>query len=196
MLISLAAVGLVVAAGLAVAAWFAFAPGPSPSGQTAGAAASAPAASSGADPLATPTTGSEVLPPAETARPRDGVPAPPAASPRVSLPLPAAGSDDGGVIDGFPTDLASPTDGSDVLSTSLATEGDVLQFSLRARTDADGGDVASHYTALWSSLGLAPAPASDDGSVSYQDGYSSVTIATQASGTGLIYTIYGVLRAG
>lgn len=197
--LSLAAVGVIVAAGLALAAWLALAP--APASNSAGEAAQASATPqgpppSGSDPQATPTTGTEVLPPTETSRPRDGVPDPPAVSPRISAPLPADGTQEGGVIAGFPTDLAGPTYGSDVLSTSLASEGDVLQFSLRARTDAADGDVTSHYSALWSSMGLAPAPASADGSVSYQDGYSSVTIATQDSGTGMIYTIYGVLRAG
>jgi len=141
---------------------------------------------------APPVDGSEVLPPDDGAPPRDRLPREEAA-PRISE-LPESASAQGSVVEGFPTELAGPADASDVLDSAVATEGDVMQFSLRARTATDAAAISAHYRALWSSLGLAAIPAGD-GALSYRDDHSSVTIVTEEGGTGVVYVIHGVLRA-
>ncbi len=81
------------------------------------------------------------------------------------------------------------------MQNSIATEGDVMQVSLVARTDASPEVVSDHYSGLWASLGLIPQPESADGSVSFAGVYESLTLAfTPASGTGTIYMIHAVFR--
>lgn len=186
---TLVVTAVVVVLGLGVGAWLLVAP-------VAPGEKPVAAQTSGPVPGATPTTGSEVQTPKESTAPNDRLPPREGAAPRVSLPLPTPASAQGAVVEGYPADLAPPVDGSDVLDTSLATENEVLQFTLVARSDASGEDILAHYGALWAGLGLTPTSVAEAGAASYTDAFSSVTVSADASGTGTVYTIFGVLRAG
>ncbi|KJL43798.1 MULTISPECIES: hypothetical protein [Microbacterium] len=145
-------------------------------------------------PGATPTTGSEVQPPDETAAPIDRLPPLPTSSPLVSDPLPASGSASGELVKGFPVDLMGPVPDSQVLESSISTEGSTMQVSLVARTDAADDDVRAHYRELWADLGLTDT-SGGDGSITYSDAFSSLSLAfSESSGTGTVYMIYGVFR--
>lgn len=192
------AVGAVVAAGLIGAIWLLTTGGggASPAGDdganpdTGG--TPQPTAAQGPLPGATPTTGSEVQPPDPSASPSDRLPPPPAPTPLVDAPLPPSASASGKLVDGFPTDVMGPARVSDVLQSAIATEGDTMQVTLVARTDAKPDEVREHYRALWSGLGLAGASGAD---VAYSDALSSITLAfSPGSGTGTLYTVYGVFR--
>lgn len=177
------------------------APGSSP-GADAGADAGAepgsdagPGAGQGPNPGATPTTGSEVRPPDAAAPSTDRLPPVSAPAPRVSTPLPESGSASGALVDGFPANLMGPTAQSDVLQSSIASEGDTMQVTLLARTDATPDEVRQYYRALWIGLGLADAGANGASDASYADALSSVSLAFSSSaGTGTVYSVYGVFR--
>jgi hypothetical protein len=200
-----------IAATVALGAALAFATAPvSTSTVTAASTPEAPGAAPGAEgatesrqesaaptvgpsPGATPEAGSEVLPPSTP--PAGGMPDLPAAAPRVTVPLPASGSALGVLVAGFPVEIAAPLEGSDVLDSAVAAEGDVLQFSLRARSDTTSTAVLHRYAELWGDLGLTPEP-DDATGAAYRDEYSSVAVAAETTSTGVVYAIYGTLRAG
>lgn len=189
MRIALVATGAIVAIGLGAAGWLSIAT-PTPAGPGAAPAVAVPAAPAGAAASGTPVAGSEVLPPAEPAPgglPRTWT------TPRVQAPLPASSSATGELVAGYPTDLAAPAPGSEVLDTSVASDVGAMQFTLRARTDEPIEEVIAYYRSIWSGLGLA---AATDADASYRDDYSAVTISAQATGTGSTYTVSGVLRTG
>lgn len=190
MRVALAVTAALVALGAVWSTWLLLSPAP-PTSQAPSTIAPTP----GPVPNATPETGSEVLPPDAHAVPDDRLPALEPAAPRISAPLPEPASAENALVDGYPADLGAPLEGSDVLDSSLAVEGDVLQFTLVARSDASGSDVAAQYAQRWAGMGLAPAPQTGT-ATSYRDAYSSVTVAADESGTGTVYTLYGVLRAG
>jgi len=192
----LIAAAAIVVAGIAVTIWLlASASGSGdPQGQPGG---TVPAATPTRGPIpgATPTTGSEVLPPAATAPPNrlpSRTPAPPTA-PLVPAPLPKSAAAEGGLVAGFPSDLMGPVKGSDVVSSSIATEGATMQVSLVARSDASAKDLRSHYDELWASLGLKEASPTD-GNLSYTGAHESLTLAVEKTGTGNRYSIFGVFR--
>jgi hypothetical protein len=149
----------------------------------------------GPQPGATPVAGSEVQESAvRTPVPRAALlPAPPA--PRVSPPLPTTASAEGGLVAGYPADLAGPADGSTILDTSVSASADALQFALRARSDASPEALRAQYSDRWARMGLA-GPGPDPDAPAFTDSYSSVTMTVEATGTGSVYTIFGVLRAG
>ncbi|WP_106816281.1 hypothetical protein [Microbacterium timonense] len=188
-------VGIVVALGLAVAIWLIATGAGSGTPDAADAGATPdPSATQGPIPGATPTTGSEVQPPEETAPPADRLPPLPSPSALVSDPLPASGSASGELVKDFPTDVAGPMPDSQVLESSIATEGSTMQVTLVARTDASVDEVRTHYRELWAGLGLADA-SGGDGVLTYSDTLSSLSLAfSPSSGTGTVYMIYGVLR--
>jgi hypothetical protein len=146
---------------------------------------------SGPVPGATPTTGSEVQPP--TASPRTGLPPLQPAEPLITAPLPDAGSLNGGLVTGFPAGVADPMEGSEVASSSIATEGTVMQLSLVASSGESPDAIRAHYRALWTSLGLRETSGDDD-AVAFTGEYESLTLNVGTSGTGNLYTIFGVLR--
>ncbi|MFC8682186.1 hypothetical protein ACFT30_11745 [Microbacterium ureisolvens] len=187
-------VGVVVLLVIGVAVWFFTAASPVPGDEAAGEAAPGPSVtvSPGPRPDATPTTGSEVLPPTPS---ETGLPGLEPAAPLVPSPLPASASGGAELVEGYPVEVMGPAEGADVVQNSIATEGDVMQVSLVARTDASPDALSAHYAELWASLGLMPQPASGDGSVSFTGAYDSLTLAfTPASGTGTVYMIQAVFR--
>ncbi|MHC3000546.1 hypothetical protein [Microbacterium sp. HJ5] len=191
-------VGAVVAAGMALALWL-FMTGGSSDAPDATDAATAPSPAStqtqGPLPGATPTMGSEVQTPDATAQPTDRLPPLRTPSPLVSAPLPETGSATGQLVDGFPAEVMGPAPPSNVLQSSIATEGSTMQVTLQARTDATPDEVSQYYRALWGDLGLADAGASGGTDASYSDAHSSLSLAFSASaGTGTVYTVYGVFR--
>ncbi|WP_194409700.1 hypothetical protein [Microbacterium cremeum] len=195
------AVGAAVVAGLAIALWGftadgdAGAPGASGApGAVDATTAPTPRPTRGPLPGAEPTTGSEVQAPDATAPSADRLPALSTPSPLVSAPLPDSGSASGELVDGFPTGVMAPAPPSEVLQSSIATEGDTMQVTLQARTDATPDEVSQHYRAVWSGLGLAATGSSDGADTSYSDALSSLTLAFTSSGTGTVYTVYGVFR--
>lgn len=188
-------VGAVVALGIAVTVWLLVAgPGSNASAGPDAGATPGPTVTQGPVPGATPTTGSEVQPPEESAPPTDRLPPLATPSPLVSGQLPPSGSASGELVKGFPADVAGPAPDSQVLESSIATEGSTMQVTLVARTDASADDVRAHYRELWAGLGLADAGGTD-GSVTSSDTLSSLTLTfSPSSGTGTVYMIYGVLR--
>lgn len=157
-----------------------------------------PSVSLGPGPLpgAKPTTGSEV--PTPTAAPPGSAPLaqqPPAqpATPSISAPLPSSAARDGGVVDGFPVNVAGPVEGSTVTSTSIAVQDTVMQLSLAAVSTASPDEIRAHYAGLWNAAGLREQP-STDGTTTFADAYGSLTLSFGSSGTGTLYTVYGVLR--
>lgn len=211
--IAVAAVIALVAAGVVMIVLLTG--GSPPTAQPAPPAASSPTASgapsAGPLPGATPTTGSEVTPPATgspslprpTTPPNAGqppqtgpgtAPAPRDADrPLVAAPLPPPGSRTGGLVAGYPARIVGPLNGSDVVSSSISTEGTVMQLSLVATSSASADAVRAHYRDLWRSLGLKDRKAGD-GTVTYAGAYESLSLSVGASGTGNRYTIYGVFR--
>jgi hypothetical protein len=88
-----------------------------------------------------------------------------------------------------------PAPASDVLESSIATEGSTMQVTLVARTDSPADDVRAHYRGLWSQLGLMESAGAAPGDVTFSNAHSSLSLAfASASGTGTVYMIYGVLR--
>lgn len=151
----------------------------------------------GPAPGATPTTGSEVQSPDSEDSVGPGLPPIPTPTPLVTAPLPAPASAEGALADGYPAEIAGPSGGSDVLTSSIASEGNTMQVTLVARTDASADDVRAHYRDVWSGLGLAETASGDSAATSFGDTYTSLSLAfAPASGTGTVYMIYGVLRAG
>ena len=188
------AVSLVVVAGCAGAGWLLTSGGKEP----VPAPSAAPSVTPGPLPEATLVAGSEVQDPEESSAPYAGVPPLPTPTPLVAAPLPAGASADGAVVEGFPSGVAGPLPGADVVTSSIAVDGAVMQATLTARTDATADDVRAGYADRWAALGLARADAG--GGVTgdaYADPYSSVMIAfADGAGTGTVYTVYAVLRTG
>lgn len=149
-------------------------------------------------PDATPTFGSEVLPPTTTpGGPLPPVAAPPAAgaAPLVRPPFPVPGSADGTLVSGFPAEIMGPMPKSDIIQSEIATQDDTaMQVSLLGRTDTPAADVRAYYAAAWASLGLTDQGASD-GSVSFAGRGVALSLSTTEGGTGIRYTIFGIFRA-
>ncbi|WP_417564854.1 hypothetical protein [Microbacterium sp.] len=154
-----------------------------------GAASSHP--SRGPLPEATPTSGSEVLPP--TATPHAGLPKITPAPPLVAGPLPRSASEQGALVKGFPARVMGPLKGARVASSSIATQGSAMQVSLVAISAASHDAITKHYEQQWSALGLKRGQASD-GTLVYAGAHESVTLSFGSSGTGNRYTVYGVFR--
>lgn len=186
-------VGGVVALGLIVALALVLSP---PAGQqTAGTPSSTASPTRGPNPEGTPVPGSEVQTPDPSAPNPDRLPPRDGGSPLVEPPFPPSGSAEGSLVDGFPVQIMGPTSGSDVLSSSIATQGDTMQVTVVARSDESREDVLAHFSRLWRELGLAESPGSDTSALSAGDGSSSLSLAfTSSSGTGTVYMVYGVFR--
>ena len=187
---SIAAVAAVVVLGLSATGWLL---------STTRDAAPAPLPSATGEPMpgpvagATPVAGSEVQPP-EGAAEAAHLPQPLPATPLVHAPLPEDASARNALVAGFPVAVAGPAPAADVIDSSLAQDGIVLQAALTARTDADADTVLSHYRELWSGLGLAR-QTTEGSSEAFSDTYSSVSVSVAPStGTGTVYTVYAVLR--
>lgn len=186
----IATVAVVVAAGLGWAAWTTTlggqaAPGPSASDATAGAAA-------GPSPRATPVQGSEVTTPQSDQSVTGRLPALAPPTPLVAPPLPADAAEQGGLVAGFPTPVAGPVAESDVIDSSVSSDGATMQAALNARTDQTPTAIVDHYRAVWGELGLAPSAAGGD--LAYADRFTSVTLAVRETGTGTVYTLFATLR--
>ncbi|MCR2793569.1 hypothetical protein NQ156_10895 [Microbacterium sp. zg.Y625] len=188
---TLAAVAVVVVGGSVSAGWMLTADEPASTAPPS----AAPAMTPGPLPDATPVPGSEVQDPDPAAAPYAGVPPLPTPTPLVAAPLPAGASADGALVEGFPAAVAGPLTGADIVTSSLAVDGGVVQAALTARTDATADEVRADYAARWTALGLAAA--GTDTADAFADPFSSVMLAFAAgSGTGTVYTVYAVLRTG
>ncbi|MDQ4214282.1 hypothetical protein [Microbacterium capsulatum] len=184
---ALAAAGIITAIALTAAAGPGARPGPHP------ATTAAARSTSGPLPGATPTSGSEVPPPPAT--PLSALPPASArpAKPLISAPLPASGSKDGGIVDGFPTAIAGPAAGSTVRSSSIAAQSTVMQVTLSALSSASQNDIRAEYRTRWAAAGLNEQPTAD-GTMTFVGAYESLTLSFGSSGTGTLYTVFGVLR--
>ncbi|KDA05204.1 hypothetical protein DC31_01905 [Microbacterium sp. CH12i] len=107
--------------------------------------------------------------------------------------MPGSGSLNGGIVKGFPAGIADAMDGSNIISTSIATEGSVMQLSLVASSAATPDEIRAHYRALWSALGLREQPGNDE-TIAFIGAYESLSLSIGPSGTGNRYTIFGVFR--
>lgn len=195
-------VGTLVVVGVVVAIWLmTLGPGAGLAGATPTRTPTPTSISAAPGPVpgATPTTGSEVKSPdsEDSTTPFDGLPPLPTPTALVEAPLPATAAAEGSLVKGFPELAAGPSGGSDVLNSSIASEGDTMQVTLVARTDASADDVRAHYRDTWSRLGLTETASTDGTATTFGDTYTSLSLAfTPASGTGTVYVIYGVLRTG
>ncbi|HWI32150.1 MAG TPA: hypothetical protein VNT50_11715 [Microbacterium sp.] len=186
-------VGSLVVVGLIIAAWL-FLGSPNRGADDVAATPVASSPTQGPVPGATPTTGSEVLPPSESSGIR--LPSLAPAEPLIAAPFPASASSDNELVAGFPADIMGPMPGSDVLNSSIAAEGDTMQVALVARTNASQEEIQAHFRAAWASLGLSAAAEGSAEGVSYAGPYESLALSfSPSSGTGTVYAIYGVFRA-
>lgn len=190
---TLATVGAVVTVGLVAAAILFFTPPAPQPGSAATATASATPTTAGPRPDATPVDGSEVQPPSDQSAPSDRLPPLPMPTPLITAPLPETASARGSLVDGFPSTVAGPAPGADILDSSIASADTVMQVTLTARTDATHDEVIAHYRSTWSALGLSDA--GGDAPLSYSDQFSSATLSfTPGSGTGTVYVVFATLR--
>ncbi|MGO4681150.1 hypothetical protein [Microbacterium sp. 2MCAF23] len=157
------------------------------------AATAAPQSTSGPLPGATPASGSEVPPPPAT--PLSAMPPASAgeAGPLISAPLPGSGSLDGGLVDGFPAEVAGPAAGSTVRSSSIATQDTVMQVTLSALSSASQDEVRGEFRTRWAAAGMREQQTAD-GTMTFTGAYESLTLSFGSSGTGTLYTVFGVLR--
>lgn len=187
----IAGVAVVVVAGLAWAAWTMTLTGQDST--AAGGEASASRPPIGPSPNATPVDGSEVTTPAPHQSDPARLPQLTPPTPLVTAPLPANAAQQGGLVEGFPVPLAEPAAGSDVIDSSISTDGSTMQAALNARTVQSSAAISDHYRVVWGGLGLTPATSEGD-AISYADRFTSVTLAFRDTGTGTVYTLYATLR--
>lgn len=190
MKITIAVVGVLVVAGV-VAAIALTGMGQTGSGHEASTAT--PRSTSGPLPGATPTSGSEVPPPPAT--PLSAMPpaSPRGATPLISAPLPASGTAEGGLVDGFPAEIAGPSASSTVRSSSIATQDTVMQATLSAVSSVSQDDVRAEYRTRWAAAGLQEQQTAD-GTMTFTGPYESLTLSFGSAGTGTLYAVYGVFR--
>jgi len=186
-------VAVVVAAGLGWAVWTTTLDSQNAAAPAAVAGNPSAAPSSAASPGATPVDGSEVIAPEPRQSDSARLPTLAQPTPRVVAPLPADAAEQGGLVEGFPTTVADPTAESDVIDSSVSSDGSTMQAALNARTDQSPAAIADHYRAMWAGLGLAPVTVEGD-DLAYADRFTSVTLAVRESGTGTVYTLYATLR--
>lgn len=189
----IAGVAVVVAAGIGWAVWTTTLGDQIAAAPPAVAENTSAAPSSGASPGATPVHGSEVIAPEPRQSDPARLPALAQPTPRVVAPLPADAAEQGGLVEGFPTPIVEPTAESDVIDSSVSSDGSTMQAALNARTDQSPAAIADHYREMWTELGLAPVTAEGDG-LAYADRFTSITLAVRESGTGTVYTLYATLR--
>ena len=193
---TLIGVGAVVVIGVIVAVWLLTTGGRGGTGAVDGGPATN--VTQGPLPDATPTSGSEVLPPTDGGQstlPPVTPPAPVApAEALVPPPYPASATAEGDLAAGFPVDVLGPMPSSDVISSGIATEGAIMQVTLEGRTDAALTDVRAYYAQKWAALGLQEQPTSD-GSLTYTGRGAALSLSAFEGGTGIRYTLFGVFRA-
>lgn len=190
---AIAGVAIVMAVGLAAAAVLMVRmPGEPPATTDALAGASASPGAPQA-PAPTPVDGSEVLPPEPHQTESARLPALPQPTPLITAPLPADAAAQGSIVAGFPVTLAGPAPQSDVIDSSIASDGTTMQAALTARTDEAPDAVAAHYRDAWAALGLSPA-GGDGADLAYTDRFTSISLAVSETGTGTVYTLYATLR--
>ncbi len=187
-------VAVIVAAGLGWAIWTSTLAGQDPAGSAASSSSAGVAApTTGPSPGATAVDGSEVIAPDPQQTDSARLPALPQPTPLVAAPLPADAAEQGSLVTGFPTEVAAPTAQSDIIDSSVTSDGTTMQAALNARTDQTPDELADHYRALWAGLGLAPVT-SEGSTLAYADQFTSITLAAAESGTGTVYTLYATLR--
>jgi hypothetical protein len=166
-------------------------PSPSPSPSSGVDPGASTGRTPGPLPEGTPTSGSEVPPPSGSA----GHTLPPVtpAPALVSAPLPASGTKSGGLVAGFPTRIMGPAARTTVVSSSIATEGRIMQVALVGRSASSPADIRAHYALLWAALGLDPQQTTD-GTTAFRGPYDSLTLSFVPSGTGTHYTVFGVFH--
>ncbi|WP_438354495.1 hypothetical protein [Microbacterium sp. CJ88] len=197
---TLIGVGAVVVIGVIVAVWLLTTGGRSGTGSGADGGPSTNV-TQGPLPDATPTSGSEVLPPTGSVDNTLPPVAPPVpiepvapAEALVPPPYPASATAEGDLAAGFPVDVLGPMPASDVISSSIATEGSTMQVTLEGRTDTAVADVRAYYAQKWAALGLQEQSTSD-GSLTYTGRGAALSLSANEGGTGIRYTLFGVFRA-
>ncbi|WP_169583095.1 MULTISPECIES: hypothetical protein [Microbacterium] len=152
----------------------------------------------GSDPGAAPADGSEVPDPLDSGAPEASGPGTAPAPETTPFPggtLPASASASGELVDGFPEPLMTPMSASEVLNSEIATEGDVTQVTLVARTAASADKIREHYRTLWGDSGLQSVRPQDSGAA-FADPSTSLTLGfAPESGTGTVYVLFGVFRS-
>ena len=189
--------GVLIAGAALIASWGGGAPSPrdaAPSPSATPTATPRP----GAAPGGTPAEGSEVPDPDEAAPEASGpggAEPTPDTTPFVGTTLPSSGSATGELVEGFPEPIMTPMTESDVLDSSIATEGDAMQVTLVARSTASPDEIREHYRSVWAGSGLEPAGTQASGAA-FANASTSLTLAfTPESGTGTVYVLFGVFRS-
>lgn len=192
---AIAGVAIVMGAGLAAAAilMVRMPAAPPPTTDALPGASGAPGVSQTPTPTPTPVDGSEVLPPEPHQTESARLPALPQPTPLIAAPLPPDAAAQGAIVAGFPVTLAGPAPQSDVIDSSIASDGTTMQAALTARTDEAPDAVAAHYRDAWAALGLSPA-GGDGADLAYTDRFTSISLAVSETGTGTVYTLYATLR--
>ncbi|WP_231728438.1 hypothetical protein [Arthrobacter sp. EPSL27] len=172
-------------------------PGAPGSGGEASAGSTAAPSRGSADGAASVPVGREVLPPV-SATPT-GLPAPTAPAALVSAPLPAAASAQGGIVDGYPTDILPFPDATVLVSTSVSPAEGTLQVAADAIAPLSQDAVAGHYQQVLGGLGFwsEPVPAADgQRAIRFGRGTDSLTFTASTTGTGgTRFMLLGNLRA-
>lgn len=190
---AIAGVAIVMAVGLAAAAVLMVRMPAAPPPTTVANANASAAPGAPQTPVPTPVDGSEVLPPEPHQTESARLPALPQPTPLITAPLPADAAAQGSIVAGFPVTLAGPAPQSDVIDSSIASDGTTMQAALTARTDEAPDAVAAHYRDAWAALGLSPA-GGDGADLAYTDRFTSISLAVSETGTGTVYTLYATLR--
>ncbi|MEX1079884.1 MAG: hypothetical protein WED09_12350 [Homoserinimonas sp.] len=118
--------------------------------------------------------------------------------PLIVEPLPATNHRAGAIVDGFPS-VISLAPRSEVMFSSVASEGDRVQVGLSALSGDAPGQVLAHYRSEFTGLGLVAASVSTaDGSsaVAFERGQSTITVTVWSTHDGTRYTVFSVLIAG
>lgn len=100
------------------------------------------------------------------------------------------------LVDGFPTRVITVAAGSNVLSSSVSSDGGRLQASLEATSGRSVAEVMDHYTELFRDLGFtwSAADATVGGTAfSFTRDGHSVVVSARPQAEGSLYTVFGIL---
>lgn len=116
----------------------------------------------------------------------------------VTGPLPESGSAEGEFVEGFPREIIPLAPGSEIVSTSIAVEGDREQAGLVAASTRDASVVVDYYRSAFASLGLTERETDAvAGSLAlvFTRGADNITLTVSDGADGTSYAVVGVFTA-
>lgn len=152
------------------------------------------------NPTAGPAIVGEVPPPAETgAAEGPGAAAPLPALPPLAIPSPTPGSasTEGDLVDGFPDDVISVPAVATVLTTSVSSDGTVIQVTLTATSPDGASETLDFYRRTLGGLGFAESPrpaVAETTAVAFTRGGNALLVSVRPEGRGSAFSVSGVLR--